>query len=245
MNSWQISADTGGTFTDCFGIPPGASLDDARLVKVLSSGKLRVSVTELIDDHTLRLEIPEGWNTPNNFFAGFQTTIADKEILAVDWDHARSELRLQAPCPKLHAPSAIDLFTGEEAPVLGARLLTGTGPRDTFPPLDFRLGTTRGTNALLERKGAPVAFFVTRGFADLLVIGDQRRPDLFALAHHRPPPLYERVIEVDERLDADGRPIMPLHSGFEIEAKSALEAGIRVAAVALLHSYRNPEHEIA
>ena len=65
-----------------------------------------------------------------------------------------------------------------------------------------KMGTTVATNALLERRGARTAFFVTRGFADLLRVGDQTRPDLFALDVRRPAPLYETVIEVDERLDA-------------------------------------------
>lgn len=245
MASWQISADTGGTFTDCFGVSPGAETAEGKLVKVLSSGRLRVSVVEQIDTQTLRLDIPDGWETPDGFFVGFNAVIGAAEIPVESWNRKGSELRLQAPCPAPQTPTAIDLFTGEEAPVIGARLLTGTGPQETFPPLDFRLGTTRGTNALLERKGAPTAFFVTRGFADLLVIRDQRRPDLFALSHHRSTPLYERVIEIDERLDAEGEVLTPIDSAFEVAAKAALDAGIRVAAVALLHSYRNPEHELA
>ncbi len=242
---WQISADTGGTFTDCFGVPPGAGQNEARLVKVLSSGRLRVAVGEVLDDQCLRLNLPPGWLTPDGFFVGFHIEIDGRAIAVAGWDASRSELRLAAPCPTLHALPIIDLFTGEEAPVLGARLLTGTGPRDAFPPLDFRLGTTRGTNALLERKGAPVACFVTRGFADLLVIRDQRRPDLFALHHQRPRPLYDRVIEIEERLDAAGNILTPLDPAFESAARAALDAGIRVAAVALLHSYRNPAHEQA
>ena len=57
---------------------------------------------------------------------------------------------------------------GEEAPILAARLITGTPLHDPLPNMELRLATTRGTNALLERKGAPTALFVTRGFGDLL-----------------------------------------------------------------------------
>src|SRR6185312_12021231 len=101
-----------------------------------------------------------------------------------------------------------------------------------------------GTNALLERKGAATALFITRGFADLTVIGTQARPDLFALEIVRPAPLYREVVEVAERLAADGSVLLPL----DVEAlretvRRLLEAGVESAAVALMHSYRNPRHE--
>ncbi|GMM37865.1 hypothetical protein DASC09_051900 [Saccharomycopsis crataegensis] len=77
-------------------------------------------------------------------------------------------------------------------------------PRDT--PLDtssiscIRLGTTVATNALLERKGAPCALITTKGFKDLLHIGDQSRPELFALNIVKPGVLFQEVVEVDERV---------------------------------------------
>ncbi|MBL9154165.1 MAG: hydantoinase B/oxoprolinase family protein [Verrucomicrobiales bacterium] len=242
MSIWQISADTGGTFTDCYGIPPDGDPGQARLVKVLSSARLRVAITGRIDDHRLRIDLPDGWNAPDGFFACFQADIGGETCFVSDWKAGVREIALAAPLPA-QLPSAFDLFTGEVAPVLGARLLTGTGLHQDFPPLEFRLGTTRGTNALLERKGAPTALFITRGFGDLLTIRDQRRPDLFALAHPRPAPLHQAVIEVDERLDASGAVLQPLDPGFEAGARDALARGIRLAAVALLHSYRNPVHE--
>jgi 5-oxoprolinase (ATP-hydrolysing) len=110
----------------------------------------------------------------------------------------------------------------------------------------MRVGTTRGTNALLERQGARVVFFVTRGFGDLLLIGTQQRGDLFALDVRKPDPLYEDVVEVPERIGADGSVVERLRLK---ELGPALERargrGIRVAAVALLNADRNPEHEEA
>jgi len=88
--------------------------------------------------------------------------------------------------------------------LLAARLLTGTSAPLPLPPAEIRLGTTLGTNALLERAGVPTALFITRGFGDLLEIGTQQRPDLFALEVRRPRPLYAAVIEVPERIAADG-----------------------------------------
>jgi 5-oxoprolinase (ATP-hydrolysing) len=154
-------------------------------------------------------------------------------------------LQLDGPLPPGElAGAAVELQAAEEAPVLAARLVTATPPGQPLPPLAMRLATTRGTNALLERKGAPVALFLTRGFADLLRIGTQQRPELFALAIERPAPLYRAVVEVDERLAADGSEIAPLDlAALRAPAGELLAAGVPCAAVALLHSYRNPRHE--
>ncbi|VAX40222.1 5-oxoprolinase, HyuA-like domain / 5-oxoprolinase, HyuB-like domain, partial [hydrothermal vent metagenome] len=92
--------------------------------------------------------------------------------------------------------------------------------------------------------GVPTAFFVTEGFADLLVIGDQTRPDLFTLRVRKAQPLHARVVEVCERLDAAGKVLTPLDlDALRAHARETLEAGITVAAVALMHAWRNPEHE--
>jgi 5-oxoprolinase (ATP-hydrolysing) len=108
----------------------------------------------------------------------------------------------------------------------------------------MRLATTRGTNALLERSGSPTALFITRGFGDLLTIGNQQRPDLFTLNVVKTPPLYASVVEVEERMDSAGRVLRPLDlEALRPEAEAVLAEGLTVAAVALLHSYRNPDHE--
>ena len=154
-------------------------------------------------------------------------------------------LQLDGPLPPGDLMgNAVELQADEEAPVLAARLVTATPPGQLLPPLAMRLATTRGTNALLEHKGAPVALFLTRGFADLLRIGTQQRPELFVLAIERPAPLYRAVVEVDERLAADGSELAPLDlAAVRGPAGELLAAGVQCAAVALLHSYRNPRHE--
>lgn len=62
------------------------------------------------------------------------------------------------------------------------------------------MGTTVATNALLERKGEKIALLITQGFSHLLQIGNQARPDIFDLSAKKPEVLYEKVIEVDERV---------------------------------------------
>ncbi|MGB1698763.1 MAG: hydantoinase/oxoprolinase N-terminal domain-containing protein, partial [Nannocystaceae bacterium] len=75
---------------------------------------------------------------------------------------------------------AIKVRSSDRAPLEGIRALLGLAETDPIPPCDVRMGTTVATNALLERRGAATALVVTRGFADLLHIGDQTRPELFA-----------------------------------------------------------------
>ena len=187
---------------------------------------------------------------PVNFFTGF--VLKDAANPQETWTVLTSRsvdgaLHLELSGEDdLPAPAAlIELTTGEAAPVLGARLLTQTPPGTAFPQLHFRLATTRATNALLERRGSRVALFITRGFGDLLLIGDQRRRHLFALQHEPREVHYEIVSELDERLDATGKVLCPVDESFLIaEAVRFLSKGITTtAAVCLLHSDVNPSHE--
>ena len=156
-------------------------------------------------------------------------------------------LTFSTPVPACIPPGTfLELSTGEAAPVVGARLLTGTRLHDAFPPHRYRLATTLATNALLEQQSATVAFFVTQGFRDLLTIGDQRRADLFALHHQRDRPLHHHTVEVPERLRADGSVLLPLDAAaLSSQVAGLVRAGVRSAAVALAHSDLNPSHERA
>jgi len=135
----------------------------------------------------------------------------------------------------------------DDAAVEGMRRLLGLGAEDPFPAGEvdaIKMGTTVATNALLERRGEPTALVITAGFRDALFIAQQNRPHIFALKIERPPPLYGRVIEADERTGTDGEVVRPLD---ETALRAALEearaAGCTAAAIAFLHGYRFPEHE--
>jgi len=110
---------------------------------------------------------------------------------------------------------------------------------------EVRLGTTVATNAFLEHKGAPTLLLVNRGFADLLTIGDQHRPELFALEIRRPQPLHGRVLEVGGRLAASGEELEPLQLETTLRAQllQARADGFTSVAVALMHSATNGSHE--
>jgi 5-oxoprolinase (ATP-hydrolysing) len=108
-----------------------------------------------------------------------------------------------------------------------------------------KMGTTVATNALLERKGDRTLLLITQGFRDALRIGYQNRPDIFARAIALPTMLYERVIEVPERITAQGETLFALQKSDQfIQAlNAAYDDGIRSCAIVLLHSYRHPQHE--
>lgn len=109
-----------------------------------------------------------------------------------------------------------------------------------------RMGTTLATNALLERRGEPTVLVTTRGFADALTIGYQDRPHIFARHIVRPGVLHSQVIEADERLAADGTVLSPLDEvALAEQLGAARAAGLRSVAIAFLHSYREPRHELA
>ncbi|OUS15670.1 5-oxoprolinase [Gammaproteobacteria bacterium 50_400_T64] len=137
----------------------------------------------------------------------------------------------------------------DDAVLEGIRLLLAAPSVATIPTAQIesiRIGTTVATNALLERKGVPTLLVTTRGFADALKIGYQNRPDLFALNIQLPEPLYEDVLEIDERLAADGSVVRPLQAeNYLSELKAAYQRGLRAVAVVFMHGYKNPAHELA
>ncbi len=233
---------------------------------MLSSSALRGRVRSELGDG--RLVVEASWTPPERVSEGAEPLLAgcalrwlggggaeEPEATVAGWDPAAGVLRLAGGSRSSRTPEGSDLASRvfeirspEDAPVLAARLLTGTPQERLLPAMDLRLATTRGTNALLERTGAPTALFVTRGLGDLLEIGDQARPDLFALAVEKPRPLYRAAVEVPERLAADGTVLVPLAAALEAGAldeaiSGLLAAGVRSAAVALLHSYLRPDHE--
>ena len=111
---------------------------------------------------------------------------------------------------------------------------------------NVKMGTTVGTNALLERKGEMVALLINKGFKDCLRIGYQNRPDIFALNIRRPDQLYQSVIEIDARVSADGEVLQPLDAEQACIQLQAIHAqGIRAIAIVLLHAWRYPQHELA
>jgi 5-oxoprolinase (ATP-hydrolysing) len=135
----------------------------------------------------------------------------------------------------------------EDAALHGMRLFLGLDADAALPAERIRavrMGTTVATNALLERKGDDTLLAVTRGLPDLIEIGHQARPDIFALEIVKPGLLYAELVEIDERVLADGT----IQTTLDVAAaRAALQAaydrGLRSIAIVLMHAYRYPAHE--
>ena len=150
--------------------------------------------------------------------------------------------------PSTGSLHAVKLLSSDHAPLLGIRRLLGLADDAVIPPCRVRMGTTLATNALLERRGAPCGLAISRGFGELLAIGDQTRPDLFALAIEPRPQLHVAVLEVDARLAADGAVLVrPEASTLRAGLAELRARGLRSLAVAVIHAHRDGalEREIA
>ena len=138
----------------------------------------------------------------------------------------------------------------EDAALEGMRQLLRLAPHDPIPAAAIdavKMGTTVATNALLERRGEPTVLAITAGLGDALRIGYQHRPDIFARHIVLPEMLYAEVVEIDERVRADGTVERPIDLAKRAGAISrpAWRAGRRALAIVLMHGYRHHAHELA
>ncbi len=130
----------------------------------------------------------------------------------------------------------------------GIRIAMGLADNEPLPGElieAIKMGTTVGTNALLERKGERTILAITEGFRDCLRIGYQNRPDIFALKIVLPEMLYEGVIEISERCNANGETLVPLDKDkARTELQTAYDSGIRSVAIVLMHAWQSADHEL-
>jgi len=135
----------------------------------------------------------------------------------------------------------------QDAAIQGIRDIMGISGKEPIPTEAIevvKMGTTVATNALLERKGDRVVLLITKGFKDALLIGYQNRPDIFARHIVLPTMLYEQVIEVSERYDANGNELTSINiDQVENDLQAVYNTGIRSCAIVFMHSYRYPKHE--
>ncbi|HEV7222280.1 MAG TPA: hydantoinase B/oxoprolinase family protein [Pirellulales bacterium] len=246
QDPWEFWIDVGGTFTDCFAKRPDGTL--ARH-KLLSSGVTKGAVQagshrgEIID--AARSTDPEG------FWNGCRIELFDAEgrlaagARVAEFDRAAGKLTLAAPLPVEPRPGQpYELTTGDEAPIVAIRHLLGLAREQPIPPVVVRLGTTRGTNALLTRRGAKTALVTTCGFGDILSIGYQNRPKLFELNIRKPQPLFAAVVEIDERITSHGEVLAAPDPAVVREQLAALKKqGVESLAICLLNSFERDDHE--
>ena len=133
----------------------------------------------------------------------------------------------------------------QDAAMEGVRRLLGDDDVLKTNIAAIKMGTTVATNALLERKGDRTLLLTTRGFSDALRIAYQNRPRLFDLEIKLPELLHEKVVEIEERIDAKGKVLLELNEGqARAEMQTAYEGGIRSVAILLMHGYRYTSHEL-
>ncbi|MFB2770523.1 hydantoinase/oxoprolinase family protein [Pelatocladus sp. BLCC-F211] len=135
----------------------------------------------------------------------------------------------------------------QDAVIQGIRDIIGLNRHQSIPPEAIevvKMGTTVATNALLERHGDRVVLLITKGFKDALRIGYQNRPHIFARHIILPTMLYEQVIEVDERYDANGNELTPINiEQVKKDLQTVYNTGIRSCAIVFMHGDRYPDHE--
>jgi 5-oxoprolinase (ATP-hydrolysing) len=241
---YNIYIDTGGTFTDCIGIDQNGKYYRR---KILSNSSLRGNITKVISP--TQVLINEHWNLKRDIIKGFSFNFLKESSFTckiIAYHPASKIMVLDKPIGQntVFTGTNFEITSHEEAPVLGARLITQTALDETFPQLFFKLGSTKGTNALLERKGAKTLFIVTKGFKDLLEIGNQSRRDIFALNVIKRKQLTAKIIEVDERIDSKGKLIKAIDLTQMCQQLDAIEPEtIEAVAITLMNAYLNPEHE--
>ena len=258
---WDIGVDTGGTFTDCV-----ARHVDGRVArsKVLSTSALRGVVRggslDLVVIEFARVALPDNIE---KFFDGFVVRALDRgtaqggalndgDAHVCTVQSARllenGHVELKVGVKHAYTPHAVgtfvDVLAPFEAPIFAARLAIGRSIAQSLHDCRICIGTTRGTNALLQGRVGAVTLFVNDGLEDVLRIGDQRRLDIFANAPRKPTTLEKNSVGVNARMTFDGQELVALDEmGLRQRACHAARGTSAIAAVALLHAARNPAHE--
>lgn len=247
-STWRFSIDVGGTFTDVVACDGGGRL---HTFKLLSSGAFR-GVVPAGSAGAIMVD-PARKSDPPDFWRGGRLTLMGPDGAArpaarvIEFDRSTGRLVMEGGLRlERWIGRPYELRGDDSAPVTAIRYLMGLRGGEDAGAIRVRLGTTRATNALLERRGARTALVTTRGFADVLRIGYQDRPALFELNIRRRRELAECVVEIDERLAADGRVLTPLRRDpVAGQLRRLRDAGIETLAVCLLHAHVNPVHEDA
>ncbi|HEV2271854.1 MAG TPA: hydantoinase/oxoprolinase N-terminal domain-containing protein, partial [Steroidobacteraceae bacterium] len=169
----------------------------------------------------------------------------------VDRGGTFTDIVARAPDGSLHTRKLLSENPDQysDAAVEGIRRILGVERGSPIPSHSIaavKMGTTVATNALLERRGVRTLLAITAGFGDALRIGYQNRPRLFDRHIVLPELLYERAVEVRERVSADGEILVPIDlEKSRAELTRAFTDGIRAVAIVFVHGYRFPQHERA
>ena len=239
---WSFWVDVGGTFTDCLAESPDGSQFST---KVLSSAVTKGVLPEPAQRNHF-CDVGQS-SKSTRFWNGVTVRFLNDsgesfcQATVVDFQDGQFECDALKALP---AGTKYELQPAISAPLLAMHSIINLPIQQALPDCDLHLGTTRGTNALLTRTGARTALVTTAGFGDLLAIGDQTRPHLFQLEITKPDPLFEKSIEIDERVLADGTvERSPDLSVVRQQMLELRESGIQSIAICFMNSYQWPNHE--
>jgi 5-oxoprolinase (ATP-hydrolysing) len=244
-NKWKFWINEGGTFTDCVAFDPDENIHTC---KIFNSGIVRCKVHSFFrDSNKIYVEGIEKY--PKNFFRGnYANFYRNGEILNAGFvkiDSSENGIIYPEIIFSLLQPGdLIEIFSTEPIPILIIRKIMSIRSNNKTDNIEIRLGTNRGFALFTENIGALTAFLTTKGFADILEIGNQTRSDIFNLKIQKKSPLYRFAAEINERTDKDGNILEPLD---ENHVKSVIKTLKRhkyeSLAVCLMNSYKNSEHE--
>ena len=245
QNRWQFAVDVGGTFTDCIASSPDGI---EYRYKLLSTGVVKGSAC--LKSGSSSFSDKRRCADPDDFWIGWsirflhEANSSATKHKVVQFDPETGTFQLDHPVDTVDGIYRYELHAELPAPIIAMRWVLKLPLAASLPPLDLRLGTTRGTNALLTRTGARTALITTRGFKDLLEIGNQSRPNIFELGITKHVKLACMTETVNERVSSTGVITTELEESSVEQAIMALkENGIESVAVCLLNSYRNSTHE--
>lgn len=267
---WQFAIDVGGTFADCLAMSPEGNHQQ---FKLLSSGRTKATLVS-IDRERKAITTSGMEGFCDAFFVGATLHLMDQdgavsgstritrfeqireqtsEQIGTDWKSilpciesgtSLQRITLESIPAAIESAVSIEIDAGVVAPLLAIHRAMQIPLSQAIAACEVRLGTTRGTNALLTRTGADVALVTSAGMRDLLEIDDQSRPDLFALGVVKRSTLCRTAIEIGERISSDGAVLIEID---EDEVRQQLvtlrRQGIDSLAVCLMHGYRYPDHE--
>ena len=250
-HGWRVALDTGGTFTDFVAWDPAGN---ERRLKLPSDGSL-TGMCVAQTGAELSITTQYGMAMHARYFVGMMLSVSNVDIgIVVDYVDDCVKLA-QPPRKPLATPVAVRFAPphvgGLDAPALGVRILTDTAPGAPLPALALRLSTTRGTNALLEGRGARVGVLVSDGLDGLLAIADQTRDDLFARVPKPRVPLSTLVRAIPERrvsrvhgsLATDRSTLRVSRDELLRSAAELRSAGAEIIVVSLAHALEHKREQ--
>lgn len=163
---------------------------------------------------------------------------------AIDRGGTFTDVVATTPCGRLVTDKLLSVNPGHYADAASEAVRRLMARHGAAPIAEMRVGTTVATNALLERKGERVALLITKGFGDALRIGTQARPEIFARHIILPEQLPARVVEIAERVAADGSVLQALdESAVAAELAQLRQDGFDALAIILMHGWKYRGHE--